>query len=503
MAVTLMLAGCAAEMAYRDGRKLVAQDKVEAGLQKFNEALAADPGNAEYKIAYLQARDAAVVRYLTQADTQAAAGARDAVARAYRQVLALEPANDRALKGLSALEKAQAPAKSPSTAVVNDPDAGLNLMFKKPISIQFKDASLRQVFDVIAKTSNLNFVFDKDVKADQRTSISLKDSTIEMAVHFLLVTNQLERQVVGDNTVLIYPANAGKSKEYQELVVKTFYIASGDAKLIANSLKTIFKLRDVVVDEKLNLIIMRDSREVIRLAEKLIQLQDQPEPEVMLDVEILEIKTSRLLELGVTWPSSLTLTPLSLPTGAGLTIADLRSLGDSNIGITTPTVTLNANKKDGATNILANPRIRVRNREKARVLIGEKVPQITSTISSGVGGFASESVTYVDVGLTLNVEPTIFLNNDVAIKVALEVSNLLGQVQTKSGSVAYQIGTRQASTLLQLRDGENQVLAGLINNEDRSNGDKVPAMGDIPLLGRLFGKTKDDSQHSAAGCLCV
>jgi general secretion pathway protein D len=105
-------------------------------------------------------------------------------------------------------------------------------------------------------------------------------------------------------------------------------------------------------------------------------------------------------------------------------------------------------------------------------------------------------VTYVDVGLTLNVEPTIYLNNEVGIKIALEVSNLLGQVQTKSGSVAYQIGTRQASTLLQLRDGENQVLAGLINNEDRSNGNKVPGMGDIPILGRLFGNTKDDSQKT-------
>jgi general secretion pathway protein D len=138
----------------------------------------------------------------------------------------------------------------------------------------------------------------------------------------------------------------------------------------------------------------------------------------------------------------------------------------------------------------------VRNREKARVHIGEKLPSVTTTVSPGAAGFASESVSYIDVGLTLNVEPTIYLNNEVAIKVILEVSNLLGQIATKSGTIGYQIGTRQASTMLQLKDGENQVLAGLISNEDRSNGNKVPGVGDLPVLGRLFGSTKDDNQKT-------
>jgi general secretion pathway protein D len=145
--------------------------------------------------------------------------------------------------------------------------------------------------------------------------------------------------------------------------------------------------------------------------------------------------------------------------------------------------TINANKTDGDSNTLANPRIRVRNKEKAKVVIGDKVPNITTTISPGAGGFASESVNYLDVGLTLNVEPTIYLNNEVAIRIALEVSNLVDSTTTKSGTTAYQIGTRSASTMLQLKDGENQVLAGLINNEDRSSGSKVPGLGNLPIIG--------------------
>jgi general secretion pathway protein D len=265
---------------------------------------------------------------------------------------------------------------------------------------------------------------------------------------------------------------------------------------VANTLKTILKSRDVVVDEKLNLLIVRDSPEAIRLAERLIAVQDAPEAEVMLEVEILEVKRGRLLDLGVQWPTSVGLAPLSTSGGTGITIRDLRSITADTIGITGVSASINANKTDTDSNLLANPRIRVRNKEKAKIVIGDKLPVITATVSSGIGGFASDNVTYVDVGLTLNVEPTIYLNNEVAIRVQLEVSNLTNTITTKNGGTAYQIGTRQASTMLQLKDGENQVLAGLINNEERGTASKLPGAGDLPIIGRLFGSKRDDNQKT-------
>lgn len=535
--IIMALSGCAAQLAYRDGQKLFAENNIDAGMLKLKEAIAADPTNAEYRAAYIRARDNTILRYLEQGESQLAAGKTDGASTSFSQVLALDPANERARGNLraietnlrherqilaaeSALEKrdsdtaqhiltallVERPGNEKAKAMLRginekakaaaEPESSLAKQFKKPLSIQFKDVPLRQVFDVIARTSGLNFVFDKDVKADQKTSISLKNSTIELAVYYLLMSNQLEQQVVDSNTIMIYPNSVAKLKEYQEMVVKTFFLSNADAKVVANTLKTILRSKDIVVDEKLNLVILRDSRESIRLAEKLVALQDIPEPEVMLEVEILEVKSSLLTELGIAWPASVELTPLSTSGGVRLTVADLRNINQSNLGITTPSLTVNANKKDGETNILANPRIRVRNREKARVHIGEKLPSVTTTVSPGASGFASESVSYIDVGLTLNVEPIIYLNNEVAIKVVLEVSNLLGQITTKSGTIGYQIGTRQASTMLQLKDGENQVLAGLISNEDRSNGNKVPGIGDLPVLGRLFGSTKDDRQKT-------
>jgi general secretion pathway protein D len=377
-------------------------------------------------------------------------------------------------------------------AAVPTAETGLAAAFRKPISLEFREAPLRQVFEIIARHSGLNFVFDKDVRSDIRTSIFLKSSTVEAAVHFLLVTNQLERQVMDGNTILIHPNSAAKLKEYQEMTVKTFYLANAEAKSIANTFKTILKSRDVVVDEKLNLVILRDSPEAVKLATQLVALQDVPEPEVMLDVEVLEIKRSRIMDLGVSWPASLGFAPLVAPDGGAITIDELRGLNSGLIGVSGVRATVNANKLDADSNTLANPRIRVRNKEKAKVVIGDKVPNITTNVSPGaVTNFVSQSINYVDVGLTLNVEPTIYLNNEVGIRISLEVSNLVDTITTDSGSVAYRIGTRSAATMLQLKDGENQVLAGLINSEERSSGSKVPGVGSLPILGRLFGSTRD------------
>ena len=222
-------------------------------------------------------------------------------------------------------------------------------------------------------------------------------------------------------------------------------------------------------------------------------LHDVQEPEVMLEVEILEVKRTRLLDLGIRWPEQLSLSPIAASTGA-LTLSDLRRLSSDTLGATIGPISINAKKQDTDANILANPRIRVRNREKAKILIGERVPNISSTATAT--GFVSESVTYVDVGLKLDVEPTIYLDGEVAIKISLEVSNVVNQVQTKSGSLAYQIGTRTAQTVLRLKDNENQVLAGLINDEDRRSGNKVPGLGEIPIAGRLFGSQADNNSKT-------
>ena len=546
----LSLAGCAAQKAYQDGRDLVAQGRVDEGLAKLREATDADPRDARFRAAWLQVRERATATYAEQGDQLAARGQADAARAAYQHALATLPDYARARDGLAALDLAarqagaldaaealaahgqpaaarekleRVLAESPANpralalkralddkAAPASPEAQIAQAYRKPVTVEFKDATLKQVFEVIAHGGAINFLFDKDVKTDQRTSIFLKNSSIESAVRYVLMTNQLEQQVLDGNTVLIYPNTPAKQKDYQQLDVRTFYLTNAEAKSIATTLKTILKTRDVVVDERLNLVIVRDTPDAIRMAERLVAAQDLPEPEVMLEVEVLEVQRKRLQDLGIQWPGAVGFTPTTpgslisgtLPTDGsssgsttpGVSLYDLLHQTQRSIGVSVGQATVNANVVDSDAKLLTNPRIRVKNHEKAKILIGERVPNITSTATST--GFLSQSVNYIDVGLTLNVEPTIYLDDEVGIKVSLEVSSLINQVSTSSGTTAYQIGTRNATTVLRLRNGETDVLAGLIDSQERTSGNKLPGLGDLPIAGRLFGATTDDDQNT-------
>ena len=520
-----MVSGCAGQLALRDGANLVAADQVEAGLAVYQNALLQDASNTRLRMAYVQTLERAIQSYLERAEKLYQEGRWIDAEMLFQRALGLSPRNERARAGLAAIERdgrhaalvAEGAAElrkgnlesarmKLSNVLSEDPknpearallatleskdeasakESLLAANFRKPISIDFKDAQLKQVFEAVASSSGMNFLFDKDIKLDQKTSIMLKNSTIEAALYYILMTNQLDHQVMDMNTLLIYPNNAGKQKEYQQLVVKKFPLLNANAKAIAETLKTLMKPRDLVIDEKLNMLIMRDSPDAIRLAGKLIALQDVAQPEVMLELEVLEVSRTRLQELGIAFPGSLTLVPLATSTGGTLKLSDLRNLNSDNIGATVDPLKLNARAVDSDTGLLANPRIRVLDREKARVVIGNRVPTITTAITAT--GIISESVSYIDVGLKLDVEPTIFLDNDVAIRVGLEVSNVVDQQKTTNGTTTYTIGTRSATTVLRLKDGENQVLAGLINDEDRRAANKLPGLGDLPLIGRLFG----------------
>jgi general secretion pathway protein D len=276
-------------------------------------------------------------------------------------------------------------------------------------------------------------------------------------------------------------------------MVKVFYLANADAKGAAAFLKAMTKVHEPFIDERTNMVAVRDSPENVRLAERMIGLYDSAEPEVLLEVEIIEIRTSRLTQLGVQFPQSFSLTPLPPVGQTGLTLGNISGLNRDRLALSIGGVTVNLQRTTGDFNTLANPRIRVKSKGKAKILIGDKVPVITTT---GVGGFVSDSVNYIDVGLKLDVEPTVYVDDDVAIKIALEVSSLASTLTTASGTTAYQISTRNAETLLRLRDGETQLLAGLISNDARNDASKLPGLGDLPVLGRLFSSQTDNNTRT-------
>ncbi|MEW5789116.1 MAG: secretin and TonB N-terminal domain-containing protein [Pseudomonadota bacterium] len=553
LACATLLAGCASDKAIKEGERLVAEGHSEEGLKQLEQVVKEEPGNVQARAALLRSKEGLLRKYQGVAEAALKAERFDEAAAAYREMLKLHPENVRAPAGLADVETARANrallneaealikkgeydparfklravlAREPANAAARsllkqaDEKAGkpqgveavqLDAKYRKAITLEFRDAPLRNVFDAISRQSGLNFVFDKDVRTDSKVTLYARDTAITDALDMLLATSQLNRKILNRNTALIYPNIPVKQREYQDLVVKSFFLANADAKTTLNMVKSLAKSRDVFVDEKLNLLVVRDTPDAVRLIERLIAVQDRPEPEVMLEVEILEVKRSSLLELGVQWPTSLSLLSKEPVTSnildsSGNTIASTTTYNDVPltlnrlVDISKQTTLMNtvpsaiANKTDGDVNILANPRIRVKNKEKAKVHVGDKVPVISSNTTAN--GVVSESVSFLDVGLKLEVEPQIYLEGDVGIKVGLEVSNIVQQIKTSTGTLTYQLGSRNANTVLRLRDGETQILAGLISDEDRSSASKVPLLGEIPLLGKLFSSNRDDKSKS-------
>jgi len=509
-----------------DSARLIAEGRIEEGLALMEQNVKAHPRDRDLYAEYQVKRNGIIHLLMRDADRQRSLDNLDAAEANYRLILRIDPQSDPGRSGLDAVNRARVQiarlqegqsalqagdlvraeqvtrlvlSEDPNnrdaralaravTARLSDTDATpakLREAFKRVVTLELRDAPLATIFSILSKSGDINFVLDRDVKTDARTSIFVRDSSIEDVLKILLTTNQLSRKVLNDNSLLIYPATQSKQREHQELVMRSFYIANAEAKQTAAMIKAMVKTKDIFVDDKLNLVIMRDTPEAVQLAEQLVATQDLGEPEVMLDLEVLEVSSSLAQTLGIEYPTQIgvygadatgTIADKAQLTGPGR-ITNLRAF------TTNPLMLLNLSKNDGTSNILANPRIRVKNREKARVHIGERVPVITTTSTANVG--VSSSVNYLETGLKLDVEPNVFLDQDVAIKVELEVSNILEQLNV-SGTVAYRLGTRNAATTLRLRDGETQVLAGLIDNEDRRSNTGVPGASDMPVLGRLF-----------------
>jgi general secretion pathway protein D len=360
----------------------------------------------------------------------------------------------------------------------------LKVQFDKPINLELRDVNIKVAFEALSNATGINFILDKDIKPDTKTSIYIKKASIEDAIEGVISSSGMQKKILSENTVLVYPNNLPKTKEYQDLIVRSFYFTNTSAKQVSALLKSILKTKDIFVDDRLNMLVMRDTPETIRIAEKLVAANDLADPEVMLEIEVLEVSQNRLQELGIQYPNRFSV----LGGTAGLTLTQLKNISSSTIGVS-PNPALNIKKETGDVNLLSNPRIRVKNNEKAKVQVGDKVPIITTTSTANVG--VSENVTYVDVGLKLDIEPRITLDNFVNIKVGLEVSSLGKETITTNGASVFQIGTRNASTVLRLKDGETQVLAGLLSDEERKNSNRLPGIGDIPLLGRLFANQID------------
>jgi general secretion pathway protein D len=539
LAAVLTLTGCASQRAIETARDDFGQGDEVAALARLAHKVESTPSDRELRTFYLHQRERLILQRLAAAERMVRSGQPAEAKRLYEEILSFAPSEPRARQGLQRLERdarlggvlaeaetalgqgdadtamarvrqvlaedsqnARARALegriNAQLAAANPPPAhAITGPFSRPVTLEFRDAPLRTVFEALSRAAGLNFVFDRDVRPEAKVTLFVRKTSVDEVLKLLTATQKIDSKVLNANSVLIYPSTPAKTKEYRELVTRTFYLANADVKQAQSLVRQLVKIRDVFIDEKLKLLVVKDTPEAVALAEQLVKSLDVAEPEVMLEVEVLEVSRNKVLNLGLDLPGQVGYGALD---GSGVArsvasgVIDLRSRGGLRPYIANPAVLLNLRQEDSDTSLLANPRIRVKNNEEAKIHIGDKLPVFTTTATANVG--VSASVTYLDVGLKLDVKPVVMLDDEVEIKVQLEVSNIVKEVTGPSDSLAYQVGTRTAGTVLRLRDGETQILAGLLQDEARSVGNGLPGVSDVPVLGRLFSTKKDTNART-------
>lgn len=535
---TLYLSGCTASMQaksnFKEAEQLAAEEKFDQAIEKYAQAVDLDPGRKAYKLKLLSARTRAAAEHaqkarlltkqgefdqalneysrarqynagieyidreisdlqnLVEAERFAEEGAglyekgkRSLAGKAIDRALQLDANNARALAISDLLRRDQ--------SVITMDGIELDMASSEPFTLSFKETRIKDVFAVLTKLSGINFIFDEKVR-DENISLFQEKATFAQAMELILQMNGLQKKVLNSKTIIIYPQTREKEKQYDDQVIQTFFLSNIDAKKAVNLLRTMLQLRKVYVHEERNALVVRDKPEVIKLAEQILAAADRENSEVILALELVSVSDADTLKIGTTL-STYSISVGESKDGTNLVSSGLSggivgnaitSLNGLETYFTLPSAIFDFAKTLNSTNILANPKIRVRNKEKAKVHVGTREPIVT-TIQTDTS--TASNVQYIDVGIKLDVEPNIQLDNTVETKIKLEVSQVIAREQ--AGSIdapvtALTIATTNAETVLTLRDGEQTIIGGLFEQTDSRQKKTIPFIGEIPFLGALF-----------------
>ncbi|WP_294738094.1 secretin and TonB N-terminal domain-containing protein [uncultured Pseudomonas sp.] len=536
-----LLAGCETQRAIQQSDQLRQQGQIVQSVELLQTEARANPDDVQLRTASFSQLEILVAQYSREASAALMRGDDSGAITALQTILKYDPSNLGArqeIQSIQTMQRLRPQLARAQTMKDSNPLEALNLVrqiiaqkpnyrealnlrndltrelvsadklnpqlseaMRKPVSLDFSTQNLTQIFETIARLSGVNFVIDKDVNPNASASMTATRTTAEDALNLLLATQHLQKKVLNANTILVYPSRPDKEREYRELAVRTFYLSHSDPKLIAAEIKQTLKPKEVLVDERLNAVIVRDGLDTLSAVEKLVEAIDIAQSEVTIDIQVLEVSLADEQNLGIAYPESIGVSvgnfanvPANL---AGTPISALRGINGDNILLDTGSTSARINllQRSGNTVTLANPRVRVKNREQAQVNIGDKIPVVTTTTANLV---TTSSVSYQDVGLKIEVQPNISLADEISLDLFVEMSHITKRIPGSLGVPAtFELGTRSTKTMLTARNNETQVVSGLIRTADIDASSGLPGLSSIPWLGTtLFGTNKGDQQKT-------
>ncbi|HVT45712.1 MAG TPA: secretin N-terminal domain-containing protein [Thermoanaerobaculia bacterium] len=530
--VCLSLASCTSYRAFQQAKEQETLQNWDNAVVAYSKALEIDPNNLRYRISLQRAKlEASRVHFDKGKSLRASAEDKSTpvvsrlqllqlAAIEFELTIKLDPTNQFAAvqlaKSVAEIRELSSAASSGTLdamkkrAVTKAQPPDLNPSSNEPISLVFpKPTAVKDIYRSLGNAFGINVVFDQSVKDDERITIELRDVTAQQALERVMQASNHFYKVLDEKTIIVVPNNPQMRREYEDLVIRTFYLSNGDAEQVTNVVRTMIEARNVFPLKALNAITIRDTADRVRIAEKIIEANDKAKSEVVVDVELLQMDVTRGREIGLQLVNAGSVSPFtplqSLVDAEGAPVTSLRidqfrDLGPFSWTLNVPSILYGFLKTSTDAQLLAKPQLRISEGEKASLHIGQRIPVPVSTFTSASPGTGNTfapvtSFQYQDVGIKISIEPRVHHNREVTLKLTVEVSNLAG-FATGTSPPQPIIGTRTIESTIRLKDGETNFLAGLIRKDESVSDNGIPFISDLPVLGKLFSRERKDSANT-------
>ncbi len=507
LALLLILASCSGYRGFREAQHAELTGDWDTAVLRYMELVTQDPADLRYRAGLLRAKTQAAHAHFEEGRKLQEAGRhRDALLEMQRAVQ-LDPTNQYALTELEKLRtKIETSGLQPRTiSQMKDDarDAGpmpptLSPLSDEPVSFDFPNATFMEVYRAIGQAFGINIVFDtrlRDTPVGEE-GIELRNVTAIEGLEILMHSLGHFYRVLDEQTIMILQDTQQNRQRFEDRIIQTFYLSNSDVSDVMTILRSLLNTRFIATNERLNAIAMLDSVEKVKIAQRLIEQNDKAKAEVVIDVELLQIDTSKLQELGMSLDANRL--GISLDLGGEdvpLRMSDVESLSQNNWVLTVPGFLFDFVKNATDAQTLAKPQVRITEGEEASFSIGDRVPiPVTSFNTANTAGSNIVPITsyqYQNVGIDVDITPRVHHNEEVSLELSIEVSNISGKLDSQPI-----IGSRNINTSIRLRDGETNFLAGLIRTTETTGQSGIPGLSEIPVLGRLFSRRSTDNKRT-------
>ncbi len=526
----LLTAGCPkGKPDFDQGKKAETIQDYDAAFVFYQKAAKANPYNAGYKIKLNAIRFEASQKHVKAGVDLRKKGDLQGAATEFQRAQTIDPASpvaDQELRATvemiaeknRAADAAAEPPSDPNEQPLASLPPEIKPFSRAPINLTMSDDA-KIVFNTIGKLAGLTVIFDADFPA-RRIKVELNNVTMEQALEIVSLESKAFVKSVTENIIFVIPDQPQKRRDYEEQVVRTFYLSNTvqpqDLTEIVTGLRQLLDLKRIQQLNSQNAIIMRDTPDKLQLAEKMIRDIDKAKPEVVVQVEVLEARSDRLRDLGILpgQTASISINPNTTSSGSSgsgsgstttpITLNQLRHLSGNAYDVTLPSLTANAVLTDNNTKIIQNPEVRSVDGQTAKLRIGDRIPIATGSFSSGIGiaggtagginPLVNTQFTYLDVGVNIDLTPRVHPNRDVSLKLKVEVSSHTGD-QSIGGITQPIISQRVIEDEIRLKEGEVSILGGLVQRTDSKTLEGWPGLARLPLLRYLFSHEKTDHQE--------